>query len=263
MKNDKTPLKDRPLRNPGQSIQDERTDILFDKFIPLVTAVVLAWLFMFIEWGRYFFSSPPHPWTASIVFVTVTSYAAWKIFKLTPKMRALKLAEDGEKVVGQYLEALRESGYRIFHDVVGQGFNIDHVIIGPAGIFTVETKTWNKPHSNAHIRFDGENLSINGLNPDRDPVIQAKAQASWLREILNESTGEKFAVRPVILFPGWYIDDSRENKRDLWVLAPKALPHYLENEKTKIEPESVCLAASHLAKFIRSEERTRDKRKIR
>lgn len=254
MKNDKSPIKDKPLRNPGQSIHNERIDILFDKIPPLVTACVLAWVFMATEWVRYFFPVLPHPWIASIIFIIVIGYVAWKIFKLTPKIKALKLAEEGEKAVGQYLERLRESGYKVFHDIVGKNFNIDHVIIGPAGVFTIETKTWNKPHPNAHIHFDGERLSVDGLNHDRDPVIQAKAQANWLREILNESTGEKFSVHPVILFPGWYIDDSRENKRNLWILEPKALPAFLDHCRDRIEPESIKLASFHLSLFIRSEE---------
>ncbi|MGD1866748.1 MAG: nuclease-related domain-containing protein [Phormidesmis sp.] len=33
----------------------------------------------------------------------------------------------------------------MFHDVVGKNFNIDHVVIGDTGIFTIETKTYRKP----------------------------------------------------------------------------------------------------------------------
>ena len=40
---------------------------------------------------------------------------------------------------------------------------IDHVIIGPAGIFTIETKTWSKPvRGEARIVFDGEKLTAGG-----------------------------------------------------------------------------------------------------
>jgi hypothetical protein len=46
--------------------------------------------------------------------------------------------------VGQYLETLRARGYRVLHDLIGDGFNVDHALIGPDSIFTVETKTYHK-----------------------------------------------------------------------------------------------------------------------
>jgi hypothetical protein len=56
-------------------------------------------------------------------------------------MRTLRQGIEGEKAVGQFLERLREQRYQVFHDLVGDGFNVDHVLIGPAGVFTIETKT--------------------------------------------------------------------------------------------------------------------------
>ena len=52
---------------------------------------------------------------------------------------------DWERAVGQTLEALRRKGYRVFHDLIGEGFNLDHVIISEHGVFSVETKTYSKP----------------------------------------------------------------------------------------------------------------------
>ena len=48
---------------------------------------------------------------------------------------------EGEEHVGRLLEALVERGWRPIHDVsLGRG-NIDHVLIGPGGLFTIETKS--------------------------------------------------------------------------------------------------------------------------
>jgi hypothetical protein len=48
---------------------------------------------------------------------------------------------EGEEVVGQILEALRAEGWFVIHDVsFGRG-NIDHILVGPGGIFTIETKS--------------------------------------------------------------------------------------------------------------------------
>lgn len=102
------------------------------------------------------------------------------------------------------------------------------------------------------IRFDGELLTAAGWKPDRDPVIQSKAQAAWLRDVLIESTGRPFRVRPMVLFPGWFIEQSPGSKREIWVLNPKAVPSFLEAEQDTLTPEDVKLASFHLSRFVRS-----------
>ena len=78
----------------------------------------------------------------------------------------------------------------MFHNLIGDGFNVDHVLIGPGGVFTVETKSYSKPASGpAEISFNGEQVAIGGWQLDRNPVIQARAQAGWLRALLKETTG--------------------------------------------------------------------------
>jgi hypothetical protein len=45
---------------------------------------------------------------------------------------------EGEEVVGEVLEGLIADGWQVIHDVsFGRG-NIDHVVVGPGGLFTVE-----------------------------------------------------------------------------------------------------------------------------
>lgn len=259
VKNDKrSPIKDKPLRNPGQSLDEQLDELVIDKVTqPLVTALVLVVLAA-LEWSHYYFPQKPSPILYTVGALVGVGYAAFQIWRVWPRLRALKLGRDGEKVVGQFLERLRENGYQVFHDVVGAGFNVDHVLIGPAGAFTIETKTFSKRRSpDAKVIFDGERIVVDGHEPDRDPVVQANAQAGWLRELLAESTGRKFPVRPVILFPGWWVEQSKGSKRDVWVLEPKALPAFLAHEPETLAVADVQLASVHLAQFIRSKERER------
>lgn len=256
----RSPLKDKPLRNPGQSVREQRLDFAYDKvWVPAVMAFLLLYV-AGTDWFRYFFPLKSIPWFTTLMALGAVGYAVWQYFMHWPKVQAMKLAEDGEKAVGQLLESLRAAGYAVFHDLIGEGFNVDHVIIGPAGAFTIETKTWNKPpnRTDAKISFDGETLHVADREPDRDPVIQTHAQASWLQRLLCESTGRTFPVRPVVLFPGWYVEATRESRKSLWVLEPKALRAFLDREKTVVAPEDVKLAAFHLSRFIRVREQSPD-----
>ncbi|MEQ1595427.1 MAG: nuclease-related domain-containing protein [Casimicrobium sp.] len=206
------------------------------------------------EWARYAWKLPHDPWTFTVLAVSATSFTAWRFFSVRKQMRLLKLGISGEVAVGQFLDRLHAEQYQVFHDVRGHGFNLDHVLIGPAGVFTVETKTWNKPHSNAKVNFDGERLLVAGKEPDRDPVVQARAQAAWLRTQLRESTGKDFEVWPVIVFPGWFVEATSTSQRKLWVLEPKALPSFLKNEPLTLNAEDRKLASFHLSRMIRSAE---------
>lgn len=250
----RSPLKDRPLRNPGQSVEERRRNLVETAFEPALVAGVLV-ILAGIEWYRYYVSLPPKPIPFTVVALVAVSYAAFRIWRALPKARALRLAIEGERAVGQFLERLREDGYQVFHDVVGSGFNLDHVVIGPAGIFAIETKTRSKPaRGEARVVCDGHRILVNGLESDRDPIVQGKAQASWLRVLLSESTGRKFRVRSVILFPGWFVEQDPESRRDFWVLEPKALRNFLKNQPEVLNTEDVKLASFHLSRFIRVEE---------
>lgn len=255
---ERSPLKDKPLRAPGQSLEERRRALLESKFETwaLLSAVLIA--LAVLEWFRYYRPVPPQPWLVTACAVAVLGFTAWRYWNLRPAMRQLRQGIEGEKAVGQFLERLRSDGYQVFHDVVGEGFNIDHVLIGPAGVFTVETKTWSKPiRGNARISYDGNALAVAGRTPERDPLMQARSQARWLKTLLAESAGLQFAVRPVVVFPGWFVEQAPGSQREVWVLEPKALPAFLANEEALMEPADVKLAAFHLGRFIRSVERER------
>lgn len=254
----KSPIKDKPLRAPGQSLDEQRFDLFYDKLLaPFFVALMLV-MIAALEWWRCFHHAPPSPVVFTAFALFAAGYTALQFWRLRPRLRQLRLAAEGEKAVGQYLERLRESGYQVFHDVMGTGFNVDHVIIGPGGVFTIETKTRSKPaKSDARVEFDGERITVAGIEPDRDAIVQAKAQANWLRQLLAESTGRQLKVRPVILFPGWFVTQSRGSMRDVWVLEPKALPGFLGNEPPILKDEEIRLASFHLSRFIRVEEQRR------
>jgi hypothetical protein len=219
-----------------------------------------------IQWHAYLTNQPPRPWLWTLALVAALAFATYRFLKILPVARKLRQGAEGERAVGQYLEDLRAKGYKVFHDIVADGFNLDHVVIGPAGVFTVETKTWSKPaRGEAIIHFDGSELRMLDRPGDRLPVVQAKAQAAWLRALLAESTGRSVDIRPVIVFPGWYIKQSSRTRTDLWVLNPKALGKFLENENPRLDAETVNLLSYHLSRHIRAHEQEleRERRSFR
>jgi hypothetical protein len=172
------------------------------------------------------------------------------------QVKFIKQGRDGERAVGQYLENLREKGHRIFHDLLGDNFNLDHVIISRKGIYVIETKTYSKPvKGRPIIGFDGEKLEIKALGIQTKPISQVSAASNWLKHILLETTGKKFSIRPVVLFPGWYIEPTEQGKKSpIWVLEPKALPSFIANQPDIISQEDMMFVSFHISRYIRTKE---------
>lgn len=257
---ERSPLKDKPLRLPGQSLSEEREALVENAVGQPLTLVAFMVCIAGLEWWRWHTGMKPSPIVFSAAAVMVILYAGFRIRRVLPRLRALRQGLEGERAVGQYLEGLRERGYTVFHDVVGMGFNIDHVLVGPGGVFTVETKTWSKPVSGtARIFYDGERIKIGAAEADRNPLVQARAQAGWLKSLLAESTGKQLDVRPVILFPGWFVESSPTAQGTVWVLEPKALPAFLAREPVRLSEPDRKLAGFHISRAIRAGERERSK----
>jgi nuclease-like protein len=246
-----SPLKAKPLRVPGQSL-DEQIDLLVnDRFLGYGFTAACFLVIAGLEWIAYLAKLPRHPIPYSVAAAAAIGVAGWRFFVIRQKVRQLRLGRDGERVVGQFLERLRNGGCQVFHDVPGDGFNLDHVIISPHGLYAIETKTWSKSRPKATITVEGDTLRAGGRKPDCDPIAQVTRAARWLECELEKSTGKRFAIRGVVVFPGWFVDQ-RSPRGSVWVLEPKALPAFIERQLATIAPADVALASYHLSRYVRS-----------
>jgi len=251
----RAPFKDKPLRYPGQSLDDQIQNLL-DKMDEISIVPLMLILLAFMEWSRWYFKSVVSLSTAILfsLFALIASIVTVvRIRRLRRLRRQLAIGRDGERVVGQCLEDLRVKGYRVLHDIVVKDFNIDHVVISPKGIYTIETKTVSKPlRGESVISFEGEKILINGIKPDRDPIIQARAQAAWIKDFLKSALGKNLSVRPVVIFPGWFVKGS-PNCSDVWVLNEKALPAFIERELTLVSPDDLQAITFQISQYIRAQ----------
>lgn len=250
----KSPIKTKPLRNPGESLEKEIQDELFDKVLTYYLVAMLLVLMAAQEWWRWYTEHPPAPLLYTAIAVVALVVATVKLVRAKRRITDLKLGLSGERAVGQYLERLREHGAQVIHDFPGDGFNIDHVVVHPSGVYSIETKTWSKPSKgDAQLLFDGEKVETKGWSPDRNPVTQARASSRWLRELIEEITGKKVPVRPVVVFPGWYIQPTAQAKTsDIWVLNPKALPAFIDNSKPSFPESDARTIAAALSRYVRN-----------
>jgi hypothetical protein len=245
------------LRGPGETQRrllaelDERTvyHILFAFAAPLVVAGALLQITTHLTgtWQTVCLAVTLVALLASLLLV------AQFLSARVQEWRNRYLGFFGERIVAEFLEPLKAQGFRVFHDVpcgdAKSPFNIDHVAVGPAGVFAIETKTRRKGRSRegfaAHeIIYDGQVLAY-PWGEDRHGLDQALRRARWLENWLGLLLGQQPVVQPILTFPGWMI--IRRGSGDVVVLNPKELPAALVSRDLPVlTAEQIDLIARQL-----------------
>jgi hypothetical protein len=225
----RSPLRGKLHHVPGQQLLD-RIASHDEEASYAVMTMLLSGPMMFLAWALSRIRPENLTWEATDwIFVGFALLMFGFAFqKFTKHVTALHQSRDGlaaERMTAQQLNRLVASGCHVMHDVPGDGFNIDHVVVSPAGVYAVETKSFRKPKSSADdshykVGYDGQTLTFPDWRTSA-PLDQARRQARWLSHWLHESLGEEIPVIPAVALPGWYIEPSRETVRsDVKVFSP-------------------------------------------
>ena len=219
-KKDRPPEKFRLLRGPGETqrrrVQNTDENLFLYIFGGAFAPLFIAGLFllMSINLPKRFVLLGAAIGAASFTGGTICAVIA--LLRFLNRRRNDLLGYLGERAVAEYLEPLRESGFRIFHDVPCEGrnknFNIDHVAVGPTGVAAIEVKTRRKKKGRVGfedhvVTYDGQQL-VWPWGEDRCGFDQVVAQADWLREFINKRTGLRVDPKPILAFPGWFVKEN-------------------------------------------------------
>jgi len=222
------------LRGPGESLRrklialDEKSTLeFFIAFaLPLLVGIALAWVAVHLSGSTQLIALG----AALIGLLASLFYVTRRLIAGIETWRNTNLGYFGERIVGEALDPLKAEGFRVFHDVpAGDGktpFNLDHVVIGPAGVFAIETKTRRKGRARSgfaehEIIYDGQVLAY-PWGEDRHGLDQALRQARWLQTWLGQLLGADIPVQPILTFPGWMVITRARGA--VTVLNPKQIP---------------------------------------
>jgi Nuclease-related domain len=90
-----------------------------------------------------------------LVGLVVTALVAWRLrFRPSEQVMAWRLGAEGERRTARLLERLTRDGFVVFHDlaVPGSPANVDHLVVGPSGVFVIDSKQWS---GSVHQGADG------------------------------------------------------------------------------------------------------------
>jgi hypothetical protein len=117
-------------------------------------------------------------------------------FDMKTDERAWRVGAGGEETVGGRLEKLAKHGWHVLHAVpVGdRGSDIDHVVIGPGGVFTVNTKT----HPDGRVWVGRNSVRVNG---HAVPYLRnSRFEAQRAERLLSAAVGYPVPVRAALVF---------------------------------------------------------------
>jgi hypothetical protein len=114
--------------------------------MPLIVAAGVA--------GQGLASRAGLPW-AGLVGLTVAALVGWRLrFRPSEEARTWQRGAQGERHTARLLRRLPRHGFVVFHDLVvpGSQANVDHLVIGPTGVFVIDSKQWT---GSVHQSADG------------------------------------------------------------------------------------------------------------
>lgn len=117
-----------------------------------------------------------------------------RVLRVHTDERAWRVGADGEEKVARRLRKLGD-GWHVLHAVpVGtRGADIDHVVIGPGGVFTLNTKN----HGGNHVWVSERTFLVNGQRTDY--LRNSRTEATRAARLLSAAAGVDVAVEPVIV----------------------------------------------------------------
>ena len=231
------------LRAPGEPLRDPMQNAAWDAAEYAALGLFgMPLLFCVFPLKAVYDGLLPETETIAVYVGAAVLLQLWILARLARVLgrgRSLALGYEAERAVGQELDELRHLGYRIFHDVPADGLetHIDHIVIGPAGVFAVAARgrDADRPNDGARpweVTYDGESLQFPGWK-ETLPLGQAMRQAEWLFEWIEEAIGEPVAVRPILVLPGWSV--KRTAVSGIPVLAARRIQAYFQRMRPRPE----------------------------
>lgn len=249
-KGKRQPFSDLLLRPPGHGLGREIQDMSDDISAYLMLCCALPLLFYVMYLGA-FRAGPATILIPVIFWIIGGAFTFWSIRKtyiLINQRRLLRTGMAGELATGEELNRLMLEGYHVYHDFPADRFNIDHIVVGPPGVFAVETKAFSKKKSrgkskgDAVVVSDGEQLKFPSWQT-KSPIAQARALSAWFSNWVSRAVGSRVMVEPVVALPGWYVE--RKSGKGVPVLNPKEARAFFAARKDRVLDESMIKRICH------------------
>ncbi len=168
---------------------------------------------------------------AAIVAIVDTVYQS-KTIALIP---AAARVSSAQRRTTRRLYLLRPFGYMAIHTrrIPGSDSVIDHLVIGPGGVFAVDSERWDRrlPVRTVAGGSASVPLMYHGPYSQKERLAHARWEAGEAARLLSEDLGEQITVQPVMVIYGPTVPWVVTSLRGVDVFAGRRVGKYFRTRK--------------------------------
>jgi len=191
----------------------------------------------------------------SLIGVLIASVIWFKTFKATESLEKQNKSDfrgndntwgkglEAEETVGKSLKKLSQE-FKVIDDFNTGHRNIDFIIVGPTGIFTIEVKA-----TKGFIGYKNGRVLINNSTNDFF-LIQTEAERFWLTQRLKQHFNKDYLVIGLLEFPNSVVDKTTINgpvKANIWIGERNFHKYLIENSRNYLTAEEITSIFSFLS----------------
>jgi hypothetical protein len=201
----------------------------------------VLWRFRLVVWPLLVLSFAggflPGVWRWLAGFLGGACYAFWLYARdaVPGHIERWRDGADGEKWTEKRLQPLEREGWVVSHDLEAKFGNVDHFVVGPAGVFLLDSKNW----SGAVTVENGTATVTPPDNPDAAwswPRLNGalKAASAGNKDAIQRMTGVRAWVQPVVVV--WAPFEQRcVDSNGVVYVAGEALEEWLRSLPTRMD----------------------------
>jgi hypothetical protein len=174
-------------------------------------------------------------WLGLVLGVLAAMAAGWRLrFQPSPDAVAWRRGAAGERRTARVLAALERQGWAVLHDlaVPGSRANIDHLVIGPSGVFVIDSKQYR-----GRLQLDQSGRLWHGRYPLAPALRAVTFEADQAALVL---TDPDVVVVPILAIHGTQVPWGKVVADGVPVVAARRLPRMLRQLPAVLGPERVA-----------------------
>jgi hypothetical protein len=224
-----------------QSFRHELDQLWEERLTPVLLLPLLFIIVWIVECVQKYAGRNLDPQFWAFIALLVTVYGGFEIFRLRPRFRNPR---RGQRRVTEILNRIRANGFVAYHGLLGKGFNIDHVVVGPSGIYVIEAKTRS---GSGAIDYRSDNELLLGAKINDGPALrQVRGCARAIHFHLKEHLHVSYRVKPVLVFLGDRRVQRGAGDFEVDVVTAAELENYFDRQQPELTRKEIAHICSHL-----------------
>jgi hypothetical protein len=173
---------------------------------------------------------------AGLLGLALAALVAWRLrFRSSQQARSWQRGAHGERHTARLLRRLARDGFVVFHDlaVPDSDANVDHLAIGPTGVFVIDSKQWT---GSVHHSADG--LAWHNYTP----LDRTLATVRWEADSIGRLLGTP--ATPLLCVHGAHVQGGGLHTHGVAIVPAALLRSALGQDRVLSDAEVAVLAAA-------------------